>query len=185
MKRPRLLFLIFTVFAASVFSAPVDFGPLNRVPEERAQAWRRYQKGLNGTPAERGASMREYEENLTRIVLELRNAYYVRPATPNANPEAQVSDQMIESIGKMASLLENIEYPKNVAAGSSLHYASDVHLHKVHLLEAVILRMAKAISRESWDWAAAGAPRTPFDYATWISAWYAAGEEIPAPDKLD
>jgi len=164
---------------------PVDFTALNQVPSQRAAAYKAYQRSTNGTPEERGKGMQKYVDDLRGIVVELRDRYYTRSGSEAKDEDLLVTDEMLKSVEQMALLIENIKYPQNIAAGSSLWYEKEVHARKVRLLEMIILRMSRAIVQESWNWQAPGTPRSSFDYKAWLEAWYASVEEIPVPDAFD
>ncbi len=143
----------------------------------RASAFQRYEKGANGSPEERGNAEQAYIKELTAIAFKLRDTYYKRgPSANDYEERLQVSDALLENVESWALLQEDIGYPKNVVAGSGLSYEREVFMRRVQLTEQIILKMSKAIVRESWDWDAKGAPPTPFEYKAWLAAWYSSGE---------
>lgn len=175
--------------AVVCLGSPVDFGVLNQVPPMREAAFQRYEKGANGSPEERGNAEHAYIKDLAAIAFKLRDTYYNRgPAANDYEKRLQVSEVLLNSIESWTLLLENIGYPKNVVAGSGLFYEREVFMRRVQLTEQVILKMSKAIVRESWDWEAKGAPPIPFDYKAWLAAWYSSGEvftEKTGPQEQD
>jgi hypothetical protein len=152
----------------------------------RAEAYNRFQRGAMIGGQAKGEAQVKYIKDLTAIAFKLRDSYYTRIVVPDGYEETlQVSDDLLNSLEKTARLLENLQYPRNIVTGSGLLYEEDVFARRVHLTELVILRMSKAIVRESWDWEAKGSPPTPFDYKAWLVSWNRSGGEKPGSSQVE
>lgn len=182
----KLLFLFLICFFVTIaYAKPVDFTVLNEVPGLRAKAYQRMKPTLSGSSGEIETAAVRYFEDLSAIIVKLRNTYYSRLVVPDGYSETlQVSDDLLASINKMAVLLTNIETPSNVAAGGCSGYPAAISNRRIKLAEMVILRMSKAIVSESYDWEKKDAPRTAFDYRAWLAAWYSSADEIPISNEL-